>query len=62
MYSSDAAVAEAFRPFAVDPDADNKQFVECSGRIAKRSAHYLPLMCDLLLDGQNLRIKSFKLS
>ena len=45
--STDPAVTETFALFHIDPNADNKTFVGCFGRMAKASAHYPKLFVEL---------------
>ena len=45
MFSTCPGLAEAFAPYAIDANAAGKEFTECRGRLATKSANYTPMMC-----------------
>ena len=45
VFSTCPGLAEAFAPYAIDANAAGKEFTECRGRLAAKSANYTPMMC-----------------
>ena len=52
IWITDDRIAKVFYPHHTDPDGDGKTFVECSGDIAKKSAHYTEKFAEFMWKSQ----------